>query len=147
VKEKNEVGLDMDIQLSNIWIAAVVILGFQISWFSWRVTRETKMRSEGASTWFPIADIINLLSMMLIAIGVFILPILGLIGLNIVKRIFVLAILLVVGYPFAMAGHYELFTLREARKHPDFFPSQEKLAVIIISILAIIYLILSPIIR
>ncbi len=136
----------MDIQLANVWIVAGVILGFQINWFSWRISREIKMRGEGERIWLPVADMVNLASMALIAIGVFILPIFGFKDLNIIKRIFGFAILLVALHPFAVAGHYQLFT-RGTTKDAPYFPFQEKIAVSIIGVLTIIYIVLSVVIR
>ncbi|MFC1982822.1 hypothetical protein ACFLV5_03455 [Chloroflexota bacterium] len=135
----------MDMQLSNIWLAAAVILGFQVTWFIWRVSREVLMRSKGAPTWLPRADIVNLISMTLIVIGVFILPILGVRDLNIMKAFFGLAILLFVGYPFALIGHYKLYKWR-IDDH-SYCPQQEKIVIYIIGALTIIYIILSIVIR
>jgi hypothetical protein len=115
----------MDIQLSDIWIAAGVIFGFQITWFSWRVSRETRMRSKGAPTWLPRADLMNLVSMIIMVSGVFISSLLSL-NINIAKISFGLATILVVGHSFALAGHYELFR-KGIKGKQDYYPCQEKM--------------------
>ena len=129
----------MDIQLSNIWIAAGIILGFQVTWFIWRISREVKVGAVDL-TWLPPADIVNLISMTITTISVFILPILGVTDINIVKRFFVLALLLFSGYPFALAGHYDMYNPRTRRSNL-YFPFQERIAISVIGSLAIAYIV------
>lgn len=135
----------MEVQLSDIWVAAGIILGFQITWFSWRISREIQMRKRGERTWLPPADIVNLVSMSLIIVGVFILPIFGFKYLNIVKYIFALAVFLIVGHAFALAGHYQLFNKRKKKKQP-YCSSQERNVLFILAILTAIYIVLCVII-
>ena len=100
----------MDIQPADIWTAAGVLIGFQVTSFAWRVSREVKVGESSDLTWLPPADILNLISMLIASIGVFALPILGLADSDIIKHSFGLAILIFVGYPlYALAGHYDMY--------------------------------------
>lgn len=129
----------MSLEFVQLWTAAGVLIGFQISSFGWRISREADV-DEAVSTWLPPADIVNLFSMMITALGVFILPILGLINTEVSLLAFGFAMLLFVGYPFALAGHYDMFN-----KWPrsfDYFPRQEKIVVAIIAIAAAAYIVL-----
>ena len=135
----------MDVQLANIWVAAGIILGFEVTWFTWRISREVKMAGKRERTWLPPADIVNLIAMVVIAIGVFILPILGLIDIDLVKRLFALAVLIFVGYPFALAGHYQLFSAKRKEKQTR-CSFQERIVLLVIAALTVIYIVLWAII-
>lgn len=129
----------MSLELVQLWTVAGVLIGFQISSFGWRISREADV-DEAVSTWLPPADIINLFSMMITALGVFILPILGLIGTELSQLAFGFAMLLFVSYPFALAGHYDMFN--KGPRSFEYFPRQEKIVVAIIAIAAAAYAIL-----
>lgn len=51
----------MNIQLTDIWTVAGVLLGFQVTSFAWRVSREVDVGQVRDLTWLPPADILNLL--------------------------------------------------------------------------------------
>lgn len=65
----------MDIPLEFIWVAGGVLLGFQVTSFAARVNREIKVGEHRDITWLPPADILNLFSMSVLVIGIFILPV------------------------------------------------------------------------
>jgi hypothetical protein len=128
----------MDFQLTDIWTAAGVLLGFQVTSFAWRVDREVKVGEEGDLTWLPPADFLNLVSMMIVVGGVFTLPILGLVDLIIARILFGLALILFVGYPFALAGHYDMYNNKTPRSY-NYWPMQERVIFAIIFVIAIAY--------
>jgi positive regulator of sigma E activity len=130
----------MNIQLADIWTATGVILGFQVTLFAWRVTREVTVGEQNDRTWLPAADIVNLISMVILVVGTLILPTLGLTDSKFMIHSFGLAVLLFVGYPFALAGHYEMYNNKTLRSY-QYFPLEEKVVVTTISILAIAYVI------
>ncbi|HEY7020753.1 MAG TPA: hypothetical protein VH349_06510 [Ktedonobacterales bacterium] len=129
----------MSVQLSDLWTVAGIILGFQLAAFSWRISRELEMRAKRDITWLPPADILNLVSMAVVVIGVFALPILGLADLTLTQRLFGLGLLLFLGYPFALVGHYRLF--KPGHTEATYFSLQEKLVLAIILLISIVYLI------
>jgi hypothetical protein len=130
----------MDIQFADIWTAAGVLIGFQVTTFVWRISREVGVAEQEDITWLPPADILNLLSMVVAMVGVFVLPILNLVGVNFMKLSFGLAVLLFISYPFALAGHYNMYN-NKTKRSLSYFPSQEKVVVIIATILVVSYLI------
>lgn len=134
----------MDIQLVDIWTAAGVLIGFQVASFTWRVSREIEVGQVGDLTWLPPADMVNLLSMVVLLVGVFTLPILDLVDMNFVKHSFGLAVILFIGYPFTLAGHYDMYNNKTPRSY-DYFPFQEKVVVVILKICVVVYLVLSVI--
>ena len=136
----------MEIQFADIWIAAGVLIGFQVTTFVWRISREVKVGEQKDITWLPPADILNLLSMVVAMVGVFVLPILDLVGVNFMKLSFGLAVLLFISYPFALAGHYDMYNNKTPRSFL-YFPPQERVVVIITTILIISYLIFTIITR
>ena len=136
----------MDIQLADIWTAAGVLIGFQVTSFVWRISREVEVGKEGDITWLPPSDILNLLSMVVVMVGVFVLPILGLADMNFIKITFGLAVLLFVSHPFALAGHYDMYNNKTPRSLL-YFPLQEKVVIAITTILVIIYIVLAITLR
>jgi hypothetical protein len=100
------------------------------------------MSATGDLTWLPIADCINMLSLALTLIGVFVLPVLHAIGAETASKIFGLAVLLLVGYAFSLAGHYEMYNPTSARSMA-YFPLQEQLVVGVVAIAAASYVVLA----
>jgi len=131
----------MNLKLADIWIAAGILMGFQIASFSWRVMREATVGDKQQPTWLPPADWVNLVSMLTLVIGVFIMPIVHSVDLNLVKHVFGLALILFAGYPFALAGHYDMYNHKTARGF-EYFTLQEKLAIVVIVAVVIVYVVL-----
>src|SRR5437868_1366177 len=73
---RKRVPMGVEIDLATLWTAAGVLAGLQVTGFSFRVNREIKMAQGGDVTWFPPADIVNVVSLGITLVGVFIVPIL-----------------------------------------------------------------------
>jgi hypothetical protein len=136
----------MNIQLPDLWTAAGILLGFQVTSFAARVNREIAVGEKEDITWLPAADIMNLLSMLVLVVGIFILPVLGFASQEFMRYAFGLATLLFIGYPFALAGHYDMYN-KKTRRSQRYFPFQEKVVVTVIAVLAIAYLVIAMIKR
>ena len=121
--------------LYNLWNAASVILGFQFTAFAWRMTREREIATKGGPTWFPFADKLNVFSMLVSITGVFLAPILGFKFVHPAGAL-VVSLLLLAAYPFALAGHYDLFFKHWGRA--DYFPVQERV-VVAIAVLSVVF--------
>src|SRR5256885_2339925 len=134
----------MNPQPSDLWTAAGVLLGFQFTAFAWRLSEEEKVRAKKSIPWIPPADFLNLAAMVINVAGVFLLPILRLLGSRQATVLLGLAALLFVGHPFAIAGHYQMYD-RQDRPRQGYFPHQEKIAITVVLVLAIIYLIVAAI--
>ena len=96
------------IDLKDLWTAAGVLLGFQITAFAWRIERETRQKL----VWLPPADYLNLLAMLVTVLGVFVAPIFGVASVQAARVFFGLATLLFLGHAVALAAHYELLFTR-----------------------------------
>jgi hypothetical protein len=96
-----------NLDLKDIWTAAAVLMGFQLATVSWRLNREmdVQLRS-GGPNWLPPADYLYLLSLLVTALGVFVLPILNWIPLPFAERLLGISVILFAGYPFALFAHY-----------------------------------------
>ncbi len=129
----------MEITLSAIWAAAGFLIGLQIAAFTWRVSREIDVAKKGDYNWFPPADIMNLFAMIVALGGVFVLPIAGFENHELPRLALGLSIILFAGYPFALAGHYDLYTKGGKRSYA-YCTHQEKIAVLITFIFAIMFL-------
>jgi hypothetical protein len=130
------------VALSAVWGAAGVLVGFQVTGLTLRINREISVGASGDLTWLPIADCINLLSLSITLIGVFVLPALDAIGRQTVEKLFGLAVILLVGYAFALAGHYEMFNPRTGRSM-KYFPYQERVVVALIGAAAAVYVVVA----
>jgi hypothetical protein len=84
----------------------------------------------------------NLASMLVVAIGVFVLPILNVANLRFMKFAFGLALLLFIGYPFALAGHYDMYN-RKTQRSMKYFPLQEKVVAACVLLAIVAYLIVA----
>ena len=116
-----------------------MLLGFQVASIAWRVSREVDVANQGDITWLPPADIINLISMLANIIGVFLLPILGITDPGLAKYWLGFSVLLYVGYPFALFGHYDMYVPGpRSYKYATF---QEKIVVLLISLACVAYVI------
>jgi len=102
--------------VAELWSAAGVIAGFQIASFSWRIGREVAMAKEGERVWFPHADTLNLASLMVTLLGVYVGGALGVLSLEQSTRAFGWSVLLLACWPFALLGHYDLLG-RNPRTH------------------------------
>ena len=131
----------MEIKLSDIWTVAGVLIALQISAFAWRVSREITVSESGDVNWLPLADIMNLCAMVVAFLGVFVLPLAGIRNSIIPRLALGLAIILFAGYPFALAGHYDLYT-RGPRSY-KFATKQEIISILVTIVAAIMFLIFS----
>ena len=135
----------MAIGIKELWIISGILLGFQFNVFYWRIHRESQA-PVGVVTWISPADIVNLSSMMIMLVGVFLAPIMGVVSTPTAIKFFGLGVLLFVGHIFAMAGHYELYNKKTARTYNKatqlyaYLPRQEQIVLIILLVVIIIYL-------
>tara|TARA_R110001599_G_scaffold353879_1_gene601879 strand:- start:21373 stop:21783 length:411 start_codon:yes stop_codon:yes gene_type:complete len=129
----------MELDTKELWTAGGILLGFQLTSFHLRLTRELKFRDEGDVTWLPWADLFSLVSMLIMVLCVFLLPILGF-GITFATNAFGISLILFAGYPFALAGHYELFTSKdkEVRKGGH-CPFEEKVVLAVTVIVLFFY--------
>jgi len=126
------------LQLSEIWTAAGVVLGFQVTSFLWRISNEVARGSKGDITWLPPADVLNLIAMVVLVVGVFIAPLAGWSLVKSPHKAFGLAVILYVGHCSALAGHYDMFNPRTPRSM-KYFPFQERVVVGIVAAVAVAY--------
>jgi hypothetical protein len=132
----------MNVELAAIWSAAGVLAGLQTAAFTLRINREIAVSNRDDFTWLPLADLLNLLSLLVIALGVFISPVLTIGGAVFAKKAFGLAVLLLVGYAFALAGHYDMYNPRTPRSW-KYCPRQEQVVLGLVLLAAIIYIVLA----
>lgn len=133
----------MHLGLEKLWTAAGVLSGLQLTGFSLRVNREIAA-GEDDLTWLPLADTLNLASLAVTMLGVFVAPILGISGAALALKAFGLSVLLLVGYPFALAGHYDMFN-RRTRRSWTYCPTQERIVLFIVAVAVVAYVVLASI--
>jgi hypothetical protein len=128
----------------NIWTAAGVLLGFQLTAFTWRLNRELEMGDRGERVWVPLADMLNLAAFVVVVGGVYVLPVLGVSDRALPRDALGLGVVMLAFYPFALLGHYELF------KPPDDpddqrprCPGQEQIVLVVAALAVIAYLVVA----
>lgn len=131
----------MNINYSELWQGAGILLGLQTASFSWRIQQEAAVAEKDDITWLPPADYLNLIGMLVSLLGVFLLPAVGLVDQRFAQMAFGLVALLFVGHAFALAAHYELFSRGRKRSY-RYFPPQEKVACLAVFALAVAYVFL-----
>jgi hypothetical protein len=129
----------MEIALSDLWTAAGVLLGFQVTAFAWRVSHEAEVADRGDVSWIPPADYLNLSAMVVTAIGCFVLPSIGMVSVLFAAKVLGLGVVLLVGHSFCLAAHYELFNRRTKRSY-RYFPLQERVAFATVTSLSLVYI-------
>jgi hypothetical protein len=126
--------------LLTLWRAAAVLIGFQFTAFGWRLQREMSMARDGQTIWLPPAEYLNLTSLLCTA-SVFVLPIFRLATIDRVQHLFGLAIVLLAGYPFALAGHYGILFNKGREGTPGKYAHWQEITVIAVTtFLSILYL-------
>lgn len=128
--------------LGSLWTAAGVVSGLQVTGFALRINREIEVSGKGDITWLPPADILNLLSIAVTMLGVFITPVLDIGSAAVPVKAFGLSVLLLAGYPFALAGHYDMFNPRTHRSW-TYCPRQERIALTVVGVSAVVYIALA----
>src|SRR5215469_5748460 len=98
-----------ELNIYELWRSVGVLAGFQITVLGWRITREQAFAREGKQIWFPVADYFNLASILLSMISVFVLPIVGQWP-RLRMGLLLVPLLLFTAFPFALVGHYGIFT-------------------------------------
>ncbi|MFJ8212113.1 hypothetical protein [Streptomyces sp. NPDC096033] len=132
----------MHLDLEKLWTAAGVLAGLQVTGFTLRINREIEMGGKGDLTWLPLADTLNLVSLAVTMLGVFLAPILGISGASAALKAFGLSVLLLAGYPFALASHYEMFNPR-TRRTMTYCPRQERIVLSMVAVAVVAYVVLA----
>jgi hypothetical protein len=122
----------------DLWTPTGIILGFQMTLFSWRLSEERKVGYKGDIPWLTPSDYMNVLGMLVLLFGVYLMPILDFIDIKLSKVFFGLGLFLFIGQALGTAAHYQLFN-RTNKRVFVWFPTQEKVVLILFAIFAIAY--------
>lgn len=104
------------------------LLALQFAAFGWRVNREISVGDAGRRTWFPLPDIVNVLSLLGVVTFCVVLPLSVGHFLPMSKKMLGGATILIAFHPLAMAAHYGLFRKERPRGANDDFlyaPTEE----------------------
>jgi hypothetical protein len=99
------------VDLSGVWTAGGILVGFAVTAFTFRIQRESSIRSRtvGVETtyWLPPADLLLVLAFVVDLVGVFVIPSIW-IDIHFARLALGLACLMLAGYLPALAGHYDI---------------------------------------
>ena len=98
-----------EVQLSHIWTAAAVLIGFQIAAFTWRINREITVEAEDERTWVTLADGLIGMSFLWVVVLVFAAPIKMAVSAELAARFMGVGLFLFAAHPFVLVGHYNLY--------------------------------------
>ena len=129
------------ISLPQLWTAAAVLTGFQITALSWRIKRELAMEAKGERTWLTLADYLVGLSFLVLVFGVFAAPIFGTFTTDVAAKIFGIALILFTSSAFVLAGHYDLYCRWDKKLPRDRVTKQEGTASVLSVIIVVIYVV------
>jgi FlaA1/EpsC-like NDP-sugar epimerase len=101
--------------LAILWPAAGILVAFQTAVLTLRINREIDVSKQRDLTWLPLADWLNILSILATLLGVFAARVLSIESSTMAAQLFAVAALLLAGYPIALAGHYDLLNRRSTR--------------------------------
>lgn len=86
------------------------LLAMQFVAFGWRINREIAVGDAGRRTWFPLPDIVNILSMLSVVVFAVILPLANDPFPKLTWVVVGIAYLFLVFHPITMAAHYRLWS-------------------------------------
>ncbi|AEE53292.1 hypothetical protein [Haliscomenobacter hydrossis] len=124
-------------EIITFWQVAGILLGFQVTAFTFRLNRELQF-PDRTQRWFPLADFLNILSMLITTIFVFAIPIAQRNNINIDNCYFWfgVAMIIFVFYPIALIAHYDL--LGKKKEEEQRYTTKQEFIVIIIALLSTI---------
>jgi hypothetical protein len=83
-----------------------ILIGMQIATLGWRINREIPLGDQGRRTWFPVADYLNVLSMLLVVWFCIVLPLNEKPMAEMARIVLSVGFILMVMYPINLIGHY-----------------------------------------
>lgn len=86
------------------------ILALQFVAFGWRINREIPVGDAGRKTWFPIPDVINIVSMLSVVAFCIVEPLKSGHFEGISRIVLAAAFVQIAFHPICMTGHYRLFS-------------------------------------
>ncbi|WP_298141013.1 hypothetical protein [Flavobacterium sp.] len=130
-------------KLNELIEIAGILIGFQLTIFTFRISRELTLKRK--KRWFPLPDFINLLSVFITVLFLFLYPLKNIetYDIRLCQKFFGFSVLLFVIYPFALIGHYEMFSKASKRSFKQkYITKQETFVLIIGGIISILYFLL-----
>jgi hypothetical protein len=130
----------LELTLQNV----LVLLTIQFAVFGWRINREIVAGDQGRRTWFPVPDILNVVSMLVVLAMSVIVPLIlqgksssnGFCYQLTARAVFSAGFVLLVFHPIEMVAHYGLLNkngrqgfLKNDRDDYPYFPLQERVVV------------------
>jgi hypothetical protein len=130
-------------ELRDLWTPTGLLLGFQVTFFKWRLEREAEVGDMGDIPWLVPSDYLSIFGMMCFLCGVFLLPLSGASSMIIPRGAFGLGTIMFVGQALGLAGHYQLFNRTKLREFV-WFPTQERVVIAITLLVSAIYVLQFP---
>lgn len=96
-----------------------VLLALQFAAFGWRINRQIPLGDAGRRMWFPLADFINIVSMIIVVTVCVVHPLASGQFHHVAKAVLGTGYLLVALHPINTAAHYRLFSRSDRSVYKD----------------------------
>src|SRR5205807_2073747 len=100
----------MPMSTDNMTRLVPPLVALQFAAFGWRINREITVGDANRKTWLPLADILNIVSMLSVIAFLVIIPLATDALENVGRAVLAAGYLLLSFHPITMAGHYRLFS-------------------------------------
>jgi hypothetical protein len=126
-----------------------ILLALQIATLGWRINREIPLGDKGERTWFPVADYLNVLSMVSVVFVCIVMPINFTENKTAIRIALTAGFILIGLYPLNLMAHYRFFSRLGRHKYilkKQGFPyitDQEWVTLIITIVITGTYLVLT----
>ena len=127
---------------ATVWTAAGVLLSVQSAATAWRAAAKSEEPPQHPRDplWLPCAEMLNLFSIAVCVVGVFVVPLLAQ-SRQAAESGFCVYVLLHGGVPLAYLGHYEAFAARD--RSGAYCPPQERNCVLAVCGAVVLYLVVA----
>ncbi|HEY7334327.1 MAG TPA: hypothetical protein VH639_05555 [Bryobacteraceae bacterium] len=100
----------MQMSADNVTRLVPPLIALQFAAFGWRINREISVGDAGRKTWLPLADTLNVVSMLSVIAFLVIIPLATDAFEKVGRAVLAAGYLLLSFHPITMAGHYRLFS-------------------------------------
>jgi hypothetical protein len=120
---------------SNYFSLVSALLALQFVVIGWRISREIEMGDKGRRTWLLLPDLVNMPLMLAVVICCIVLPIkTG--GFAMISRAVLAAGYMFICFtPFAIAGHYRLFS-KASRGSASLWATEQEIFFVVLGLMA-----------
>jgi hypothetical protein len=120
---------------SNYFSLVSALLALQFVVIGWRISREIEMGDRGRRTWLLLPDVVNMPLMLAVVVCCIVLPVKNGEFALISRAVLAAGYMFICFTPFAIAGHYRLFSTA-SRGRPTLWATGQEIFFVVLGLLA-----------